>query len=70
METQLVISNVSEKYGHVSSLGVGASLFVFISAALDHFSLPYYAFVLLPARHRAVDRSRRWEAVYGSYSLF
>lgn len=47
METQLVISNVSEKYGHVSSLGVGASLFVFISTALDHFSLSYYAFVLV-----------------------
>lgn len=47
MEPQLVISNVSEKYGHASSLGVGASLFVFISAALDHFSLSYYAFVLV-----------------------
>lgn len=47
MEPQIVISNVSEKYGHVSSLGVGASLFVFISAALDHFSLSYYAFVLV-----------------------
>lgn len=55
MEPQLVISNVSEKYGHVSSLGVGASLFVFISAALDHFSLSYYAFVLVAARHYAVE---------------
>lgn len=30
METRLVISTVSEKYGHVSSLGIRASLFIFI----------------------------------------
>lgn len=44
METQLVISTVSEKYGHVSSLGIRASLFIFITTALHHFSLSYYAF--------------------------
>lgn len=66
MEPQLVISNVSEKYGHVSSLGVGASLFVFISAALDHFSLSYYAFVL--ARHYAVELF--FQLRCGEYILF
>lgn len=46
METQLVISPLSEKYGHVSSLGIGASLFIFITTA-DHFSLSYYVFVFV-----------------------
>ena len=47
METQLVISTVSEKYGHVSSLGIGASLFIFITTTPHHFSLSYYAFVFV-----------------------
>jgi len=45
METQLVISAVSEKYGHVSSLGIRASLFIFITTTPHHFSLSYYPFV-------------------------
>lgn len=60
METQLVISNVSEKYGHASSLGAGASLSVFISTALDHFSLSYYAFVLVTRSSLCRSRSWRW----------
>lgn len=44
METRLVISTVSEKYGHVSSLGIRASLFIFITTGLHHFSLSYYVF--------------------------
>lgn len=47
METQLVISTMSEKYGHVSSLGCRASLFIFITTASHHFSLSYYAFVFV-----------------------
>lgn len=47
METQLVISTMSEKYGHVSSLGCRASLFIFINTASHHFSLSYYAFVFV-----------------------
>lgn len=47
METQLVISTVSEKYGHVSSLGIRASLFIFITTAPHHFSFSYYAFVFV-----------------------
>lgn len=47
METLLVISTVAEKYGHVSSLGIKASLFIFITTALHHFSLSYYAFVFV-----------------------
>lgn len=69
METRLVISAVAEKYGHVSSLGIRASLFIFITTALHHFSLSYYAFVfvtrLSPRAHYAEglvvdgDRSRK-----------
>lgn len=47
METQLVISTVSEKYGHVSSLRLRSNLFIFITTASHHFSLSYYAFVFL-----------------------
>lgn len=37
METRLVISTVSEKYRHVSSLGIRASLFIFITSAPASF---------------------------------
>lgn len=47
MEMQLVISAVSELYGHVSSLGVRASLFIFITTSLHHFSLSHNAFVFV-----------------------
>lgn len=47
METQLVISTVSEKYGHVSSLRIRSSLFIFITTASHRFSLSYYAFVFV-----------------------
>lgn len=37
METRLVISTAPVKYGHVSSLGVRASLFIFITTSFASF---------------------------------
>ena len=47
METRLVISAASEKHGHVSSLGVATSPFIFITTAPHHSSLSCYAFVVV-----------------------
>lgn len=47
MEIQLVISTVSKIYGHLFSLAIRASLFIFITTSLHRFSLSYYAFVFV-----------------------
>lgn len=47
MEIQLVISTVPTIYGHLFSLAIRASLFIFITTSLHRFSLSYYAFVFV-----------------------
>lgn len=63
MEARLVISIVSEKYGHASSLGIRASLFIFITTPPHHFSLSYYALLFVTRLSARVRYALRWRSV-------